>query len=152
MLEGKSMIKIILIFALLSGSAYASTEKFKITFTATEDGGGMVYEIDTSTVSNLPEWNPDKEEPPLSIKDAVSIAQRELLTQDHKEDMKLATIRLSSASIVGEAKVWYYSVTFINEATSRMDGFVERTFHILMNSDLLVPRKITKEEYEQWFN
>ena len=73
MLEGKSMIKIILIFALLSGSAYASTEKFKITFTATEDGGGMVYEIDTSTVSNLPEWNPDKEEPPLSIKDAVSI-------------------------------------------------------------------------------
>ncbi len=145
------MIKVILLFILFTGAAFGDSGKMVITFSATGDGGGIIYEIDTSVVPGLPKWNIASDEPPLSLKSALSLARRELYARPHDPVMKLASIRLSSASMVGETDVWFYSITHVNDAKYRKDGFVEKTIHILMNGNVLIPRKITREEYEQWF-
>ena len=123
----------------------------KITFSPAANGGGYVYEIDTTIIPSLPIWDTENKNPPLTIKSALAIAQSELSSQTQKQKMKLATIRLSSAEILSKVKVWYYTVTYINDSKNISDGFLEKHIHILMNGNVLKARKITKEEYEQWF-
>ncbi len=145
------MKNIVFILILFSGVAYGGSEMMKITFSPAADGGGYVYEIDTTIIPSLPIWDTENKNPPLNIMSALAIAQNELAGQPQKQRMKLASIRLSSAEILSKAKVWYYTVTFINDAKNLSDGFLVKDIHILMNGNVLKARKITKEEYEQWF-
>lgn len=123
----------------------------KITFSPAEDGGGYVYEIDTSIIPGLPKWEPYTSEPPLSVNRALNIARNEVSSMNLEQRMKLGSIRLSSASAVGKYTVWYYSATFLNDATHRSDGFMTKTINILMNGKVLEGRKISKEEHTKWF-
>lgn len=141
----------ICIFLMLSDVAWAGSEKMKITFSPASDGSGNIYEIDISNASSLPGWNPAVDEPPLSVKSVLAIARKELESEAHESSLKLASVRLSSASVVEKAVVWYYSVTFINDAKYRRDGFIEKTINVLMDGSVIKPRKVSKEEYEQWF-
>jgi len=143
-------IFLILLF-IFPAVVYGGSEKMKISFSLSKDGGGLVYEIDLAVVPSLPVWEVGISDPPLSINSAHSIAEKALQTQDLKPKMKLGTIRLSAATILGKAEVWYYTVTFINDAKHLRDGFVESTIHILMNGEVVEPRKISKEEYDKWF-
>jgi len=122
-----------------------------ITFSPAQDGGGYLYEIDMSVIPSLPEWTPDASEPPLSVKSAVDIARKEISGMSLEQKMKFASIRLSSATVVGKSTVWYYSVTFINDAAHRKDGFMEETINILMNGRIIKARKVSKEEHGKWF-
>jgi hypothetical protein len=145
------IFRTIFLFIMFSGVAWAESEKMKITFSPASDGGGNVYEIDISIASSLPHWNFAVDEPPLSVQSVLGIARKELLGEAHKSPMKLASVRLSSASVVDKTVVWYYSVTFINDAKYIKDAFVEKTINVLMDGSVIKPRKISKEEYEQWF-
>ncbi len=136
---------------IFSGISWADAGKMQITFSPTSDGGGNVYEIDISTAPNLPEWNVANDAPPLSIQSALAIARNELSKDQNHLAMRLATVRLSSASITGKVVVWYYSVIFVNDAKNRRDGFYNKTVNVLMNGAVIKPRKMTKAEYEQWF-
>lgn len=144
------MIKILLLFVLFSGVVYADSEKIQIMFLPTADGGANIYEIDTSVYSNIPKWDVTVDNPPLSIKSALSIAREQLSSQAQEPRMKLAGVRLSSSAAVGQPPVWYYSVTLSNDAKNREYGLSEITVNILMNGDVLQPRTLSKDEYEEW--
>lgn len=149
--KGTSMHKILFILLALYSAVCHGGEKMKITFVLAEDGGGYVYEIDTAAIPDLPKWAPDTNDPPLTVKDALKIARNEVSGMGLEQNMKLASIRISSASGVGKDTVWYYSVTFVNDATHRNDCFMDKTINILMNGSVIEGRKISKEEYAKWF-
>ena len=144
--------RVILIVFLLTSALSAEAQKMTITFAPVPDGGGNIYEIDISSASILPKWNVATDEPPLSVQSALAIARKELSSKTPESPMKLASIRLSSATVVERAVVWYYAVTFINDAKYRRDGSQEKTITILMDGTVIQPRKISKDEYAQWFN
>ncbi len=145
------MHKTLFILLALFSAVCQGGESMKITFSPAEDGGGYVYEIGTATIPSLPTGAPDTDDPPLSVKNALKIARDEVSGMSLKQNMKLASIRISSASVVGKDTVWYYSVNFVNDATHRNDGFTERTINVLMNGSVIEARKISKEEYAKWF-
>jgi len=144
--------RVILIFVLFTSALSAEAQKMTITFAPTPDGGGNIYEIDISSASILPEWNVATDEPPLSVESALAIARKELSSNAPESPMKLNSIRLSSATVVERVVVWYYSMSFINDAKYRRDGFLEKSITILMDGSVIKPRKISKDEYAQWFN
>jgi len=145
------MLKVIFLLLAFSTTLNASSSKVRITFEATANGSGLVYEIDKSTIKSLPKWNVGLNNPPLSIKSAILKSQKEIEKLNIKQKMKFSGIRLSSASVIGKHTVWYYSVTFLNDATHRSQGYLSKTIHLLMNGNIIRSREMSKEEYGQWF-
>ena len=119
-------------------------------FLPTPEGGADIYEIDASVHTKLPKWNLTSDNPPLSIKSALSIARKQLSSQEQKAGMRFASMRLSSSNFVGQPPVWYYSVTLKNNSKNLGDEFAERTLNILMNGDVIQPKTLSKEAYEEW--
>jgi hypothetical protein len=132
-------------FLLLSGVVYGA-DKMTITFHPASDGGGDIYEIDTASIAKLPSWNPDVQEPPLSISSALKIARKELSGQKDGEDLQFLRVEVSFSGR-DDAPVWYYAFSFVKFIKN---GVIEKNIYVLMNGELLKSRKISKEEYGKW--
>lgn len=139
------MIRIIVFFMLLSGVVYGA-DKTTITFHPAPDGGGDIYEIDIASIVKLPSWNPDVNEPPLSVNSALKIARKELSSQKDGGGLQFRRVEISTSG-ADDAPVWYYAFSFVKFINN---GVIEKNIYVLMNGDVLKPRKISKEEHEKW--
>ena len=100
---------------LLSTSAVAFSQS--INASSFRNGYTYTYKIDDDTVKNTPSWNPEKEDAPLSFRQAIDIARATLKRFAPKADDKWEVLEVKLQRIgtnypVRKDDKWIYEVEF----------------------------------------
>lgn len=100
---------------LLSMSAIAFSQSIKSS--SFSNGFIYSYEISDDTVKNTPSWNPEKEDAPLSFRQAISIARASLKrfvpkADDKWEVLEVKLQRIGTNYPVRKDDKWIYEVEF----------------------------------------
>jgi hypothetical protein len=78
-----------------------------------EDGSMTEYVVSKRTAEDSPAWNPETEDPPLSIARAVALAKEHFLFAHPKFDgAKLSDVSLRPIGDYEARDRWFYSITF----------------------------------------
>lgn len=103
----------------------------------------LVYAIPRSKLDEAPRWDPEKDPPPLAIRDAVRIARQHLRASGSATDHVLSAVGLQS--VPGEDEVvWYYMLEFFPGAEP--PPFYPDHVLVLLDGTVLPPAPRTRVE------
>ena len=135
---------------LLSTSIVAFSQSIKSS--SFRNGYTYSYEIDDDTVKNTPSWNPEKEDAPLSFRQAIDIARANLKRFAPKADDKWEVLEVKLQRIgtnypVRKDDKWIYSVEFhcLLGKCEVTDSF---TFYVKLDGTIVEP-EITLDEKQK---
>ena len=76
-------------------------------------GNRTVHEITSAVAEKQVAWDPEKQQPPLSVVDAVAIAKKWATAQYSKfEDLRVSSIELSPMCMPQLKNRWFYTIQF----------------------------------------
>lgn len=143
----KLKLAILSVALVLSTSTVAFSQSIK--GSSFRNGYTYSYEIDDDTVRNTPSWNPEKEDAPLSFRQAIDIARANLKRFAPKADEKWEVLKVQLQRIgtnypVRKDDKWIYEVEFYCNLgkCDVTDGF---TIYVKLDGTIVEP-EITLDE------
>ena len=135
---------------LLSTSAVAFSQSIKSS--GFRNGYTYSYEIDDDTVKNTSSWNPEKENAPLSFRQAIDIARANLKrfvpkADDKWEVLKVELQRIGTNYPVRKDDKWIYEVEFSCNL-GKCDVADIFTIYVKLNGTIVEP-EITLDEKQK---
>ena len=145
------MLRVAIVFFFLINIACADSDTRVITFLQEPGGEVLVFEADKQLVKKLPVWDPELADPPLGIRQALSIAKKKIEHDFPSKENKLVDIHLRYNFQLNEPTVWFYAILYTVGSSNSGSSIANKTIYVLMNGDVLDYRVISKSEFGSMF-
>jgi hypothetical protein len=104
------------------------------------DGRNFDYVVTNDAMAKVPEWMPDKQDPPLKISRAIELA-KQAAKGDHSDftDLLLESIQMRPSSSADHQDRWFYIVGMYPFVGGKLSVHTEVTVVILMDGTVVKP-------------
>ena len=104
------------------------------------DGRHFEYVVKSDAMAKVPEWVPEKQDPPLKVPRAVEIAKK-AVKSDHPEfgDLKLWTIQMQQSSSQDHPNRWFYILQMYPIVGGKLSIHTDVTVVVLMDGTVVKP-------------